>query len=139
MITRQSAGEERAFTRSAFQKLGGVEGLLERFLTRALDARETPPRRQAATKALLALTDSEIMNIDEAIQRFRTAAIQKGDFAQPAAEDHRLHREMATAWRELHNQGIAGRDAFKKLLADESKYVRGWVAAQLLSEGEGSS
>ena len=59
MITRQSTGEERAFTRSAFQKLGGVEGLLERFLTRALDARETPPRRQAATKALLALTDLE--------------------------------------------------------------------------------
>jgi conflict system STAND superfamily ATPase len=59
MITRQSAGEERAFTRSAFQKLGGVEGLLERFLTRALNARETPARRQAATKALLALTDLE--------------------------------------------------------------------------------
>src|SRR5262249_4411594 len=50
MITRQSAGEERAFTQRAFQKLGGVEGLLERFLTRALDARETPPRRQAATE-----------------------------------------------------------------------------------------
>jgi len=76
------------------------------------------------------------MNIDEAIQRFRTAAIQKGDFAQFAVEDHRLHREMATAWCELHNQGIAGRDAFKKLLADESRYVRGWVAAQLLSEGD---
>jgi hypothetical protein len=76
------------------------------------------------------------MNINEAIQRFRTAAIQKRDFAQAAAEDHRLHRDMATAWRELHNQGIAGRDAFKKLLADESKYVRGWVAAQLLSEGD---
>lgn len=59
MITCQSAGEERAFTRSAFQKLGGVEGLLERFLTRALDARETPSRRQAATKVLLALTDLE--------------------------------------------------------------------------------
>jgi hypothetical protein len=76
------------------------------------------------------------MNIDEAIQRFRTAAIQKSDFAQFAAEDHRLHREMATAWCELHNQGIAGRDAFKKLLADKSRYVRGWVAAQLLSEGD---
>jgi hypothetical protein len=76
------------------------------------------------------------MNIDEAIQRFRTAAIQKGDFPQSVAEDHRLRRAMATAWCELHNQGIAGRDAFKKLLADESRYVRGWVAAQLLSEGD---
>src|SRR5262249_36955805 len=59
MLTRQSSGKERAFTRNAFQKLGGVEGLLERFLTRALDARETLSRRQAATKALLALTDLE--------------------------------------------------------------------------------
>ena len=79
---------------------------------------------------------TEIMNIDEAIQRFRTAALQKGEFVQSAADDRHLHREMATAWRELHNQGIAGRDAFKKLLADESRYVRGWVAAQLLSEGD---
>jgi len=76
------------------------------------------------------------LNIDEAIQRFRTAALQKCEFVQSAADDHHLHREMATAWRELHNQGIAGHDAFKKLLADESGYVRGWVAAQLLSEGD---
>jgi hypothetical protein len=58
MITLQSVGEERAFTRRAFQKLGGVERLLERFLTRALEALDTP-RRQAATKVLLALTDLE--------------------------------------------------------------------------------
>ncbi|MGE0884601.1 MAG: hypothetical protein AB7P14_13725 [Blastocatellales bacterium] len=57
MIAGQAGHEERAFNRTTFQKLGGVEGLLERFLTRALEARETPARRQAATKVLLALTD----------------------------------------------------------------------------------
>ena len=57
MIAGQAGHEARAFNRTTFQKLGGVEGLLERFLTRALEARETPARRQAATKVLLALTD----------------------------------------------------------------------------------
>lgn len=57
MIAGQAGQGERAFNRTTFQKLGGVEGLLERFLTRALEARETPARRQAATKVLLALTD----------------------------------------------------------------------------------
>ena len=57
MIAGQAGQGAHAFNRTTFQKLGGVEGLLERFLTRALDARETPARRQAATKVLLALTD----------------------------------------------------------------------------------
>lgn len=57
MIAGQKAQEERAFNEKTFQKLGGVEGLLERFLNRALDARETDARRQAAVKTLLALTD----------------------------------------------------------------------------------
>lgn len=49
--------EERAFNRATYQRLGGVEGLLERFLKRALDARETETRRQAAVKTLLTLID----------------------------------------------------------------------------------
>jgi tetratricopeptide (TPR) repeat protein len=57
MIAGQKLKEERAFNEKTFRKLGGVEGLLERFLTRALDARETEQRRQAAVKVLLALTD----------------------------------------------------------------------------------
>jgi hypothetical protein len=57
MIAGQKTQEERAFNEKTFRKLGGVEGLLERFLTRALDARETDARRQAAVKTLLALTD----------------------------------------------------------------------------------
>jgi hypothetical protein len=57
MIAGQKTEEERAFNEKTFRKLGGVEGLLERFLNRALDARETDARRQAAVKTLLALTD----------------------------------------------------------------------------------
>jgi hypothetical protein len=59
MIQGQRSAEERAFNRTAFQKLGGLEGLLERFLSRALQVRETEARRQAALKVLLALTDLE--------------------------------------------------------------------------------
>ena len=59
MIRGQRSAEERAFNRTAFQRLGGLEGLLERFLSRALEVRETEARRQAALKVLLALTDLE--------------------------------------------------------------------------------
>lgn len=60
MIDGQKSVEERAFNQKAFQKLGGVEGLLERFLGRALNARETNDRRQSAIKVMLALTDQNI-------------------------------------------------------------------------------
>lgn len=59
MISSSKVKEEQAFNRSAYQKCGGIEGLLEVFLTRVLEARETEARRQAAIKVLLALTDLE--------------------------------------------------------------------------------
>lgn len=57
MIAGQRTAEERAFQRDALRKMGGVEGLLERFLKRSLAVRETEARRQAAIKVLLLLTD----------------------------------------------------------------------------------
>jgi tetratricopeptide (TPR) repeat protein len=57
MIEKQSEEELRAFNRLAFQKFGGIEGLLTRFLERTLEARVTSAERQAALKVLLALTD----------------------------------------------------------------------------------
>ncbi|MGF1512895.1 MAG: NACHT domain-containing protein [Elainellaceae cyanobacterium] len=57
MIERQKDDELRAFNRAAFQKFGGVEGLLTRFLDRTLETRALPAQRQAAVKTLLALTD----------------------------------------------------------------------------------
>lgn len=59
MIAGQAKEDERAFNRHANQKLGGIEGLLEGFLTRTLQTRETDRRRQVAIKVLLALTDLE--------------------------------------------------------------------------------
>lgn len=59
MIRGQASGMERAFNRVTYQKLGGIEGLLEKFLSLALGARETEARRQAALKVLLGLTDLE--------------------------------------------------------------------------------
>ncbi|MEO0408748.1 MAG: hypothetical protein AAF289_15500 [Cyanobacteria bacterium P01_A01_bin.135] len=57
MIERQKDDELRAFNRAAFQKFGGVEGLLTRFLDRTLETRVLPAQRLAAVKVLLALTD----------------------------------------------------------------------------------
>jgi tetratricopeptide (TPR) repeat protein len=59
MIQRQAAEELRAFNRTAFQKFGGVEGLMTRFLERTLEARMIKAQREAAVKVLLALTDLE--------------------------------------------------------------------------------
>ena len=59
MIERQSEEGLRGFNREAFQRFGGVEGLLNRFLEEALAARMTTPQRQAAVKVLLAMTDME--------------------------------------------------------------------------------
>ena len=56
-IERQGSQELRAFNRNAFQKFGGVEGLLSRFLQQTLDTRVVASQRQTAVKVLLALTD----------------------------------------------------------------------------------
>ena len=59
LIKGQKAIAERAFNRQVYQKLGGIAGLLEKYLERALEARETEDRREAALKILWALTDWE--------------------------------------------------------------------------------
>lgn len=78
------------------------------------------------------------MTIEELVRRFRDAAIEKSGLAEPAARDHALHEAMSVAWRQLHELGAEGRAAFSALLADESRHVRGWVAAQLLALGDES-
>jgi hypothetical protein len=60
MVNGQKDSDERAFNLKAFQKLGGVEGLLERFLNKALAARETEVRRKAVINVMLALTDQNV-------------------------------------------------------------------------------
>lgn len=72
----------------------------------------------------------------DAVARFRKAAIDKGDWASPAERDAKLHAEMRAAWIALYEAGREGQAAFKQMLHDPSSYVRSWVAAQLLSEGD---
>lgn len=76
------------------------------------------------------------MKVGEAVERFRRAAIEKGDFAEPAARDHALHEEMVQAWQALERIGREGREAFRSLLEDSSPHVRTCVAAQLLALGD---
>ena len=59
MVARGKSREMRAFDRDAFQKLGGIEGLMERFLQDTLAARMTTAQRESALEVLLALTDLE--------------------------------------------------------------------------------
>ena len=74
--------------------------------------------------------------IDAALKQFRDAAISKGDFATPASLDHKLHGQMSQAATILLSGSSEGREAFSSLLEDDSPHVRGWAAAQLLSEGD---
>ena len=74
--------------------------------------------------------------MDAALKQFRDAAITKGDFATPASLDHKLHAQMAKAAKILLSGSSEGREAFSSLLQDDSPHVRGWAAAQLLSEGD---
>lgn len=74
--------------------------------------------------------------IDAALKQFRDAAITKGDFATPASLNHKLHVQMSQAATILLSGSSEGREAFTSLLQDDSPHVRGWVAAQLLSEGD---
>ena len=57
VLSRQKEAEKREFTSKAFQKLGGVEGLLDRFLSDSLDARSGDASKQAVLKILVALID----------------------------------------------------------------------------------
>ena len=76
------------------------------------------------------------MNIEQAIERFRQAAIEKAEFTEPAIRDNVLHASMSKSWGELEEHGKAGRTAFKSLLSDESAHVRSWAASQLLALGD---
>ena len=79
------------------------------------------------------------MSVESAILRFRSAALEKGEFHEDSSRDHELHAQMASAWIELESTGETGRLAFSALLEDESNHVRCWVATQLLAHGDESA
>lgn len=76
------------------------------------------------------------MDITDMIRRFRDAAVRKGDFCPSPNLDSRLHAQMAKACIDLESQGEQGSAALHSLLHDESPWVRSWVAAHLLSQGD---
>jgi tetratricopeptide (TPR) repeat protein len=57
VLSRQKEADKRAFTSKAFQKLGGIEGLLDRFLADVLDARPSEASKQTVLKILVVLID----------------------------------------------------------------------------------
>lgn len=71
------------------------------------------------------------------IDKFVTAAIEKGDFKSPR-RDAQLYDEMKNAYLELAAT-FGGMTAFRQLLQHSEVHVRLWVAAQLLAEGEASA
>lgn len=59
MVSREPDEDNQRLDRTAFQKLGGVDGLLGRGLQRSLDAIPIKSDRERALEVLLALTDLE--------------------------------------------------------------------------------
>ena len=59
MLEAQRSSYSFAFNRKAYEKFGGIEGLLLRYLKEQLDSRTTQNKNQISLKLLLALTDLE--------------------------------------------------------------------------------
>jgi hypothetical protein len=75
-----------------------------------------------------------VSTIDDLVRNFRLAALEKGD--EGGQDDDLLYQRLRTAFRQLRALGPAGAHAFRSLLKDPAPPVRGWVAAQLLGEGD---
>ena len=72
-------------------------------------------------------------SIEEILRDFRLAAMEKGE--EGGLRDHELYETLRSSFHALMTFGEPGRAAFASLLSDPGNSVRGWVAAQLLSEG----
>jgi tetratricopeptide (TPR) repeat protein len=140
MIQRQTVQDGRAFNRSTFQKLGGVEGMLDRYLTSTLEARETQARRQTAVKVLLALTDLERNaragaltteaireklggDVTDAELKESLLWLQRGDvrLISPSSENEEdkvelAHERMIPALRRLAGKQLGDADRAEQLL-----------------------
>lgn len=150
MITGHRSLEERAFNRAAYQRLGGVEGLLEKFLKRALAARETEARRQTTIKILLALTNLEqnaragAMSLEDIKQRLEGSVspadleeavewLARGDvrLLTPIEQEGRriyelAHERLIPALRRLAGKELSDADRARQLL---DRRVTEWVSS----------
>ena len=143
MIASQTSREGRAFDRASFQKLGGIEGLLERFLSRALEARETE-RQQVAIKVLLALVDLDgnaragVSTLDE-LRAKLAGTVSEADAREALAwlvrPDVRLvnssdegyelaHERLIPALRRIAGKALSSADQANRLL---DRRVNEWM------------
>ncbi len=71
MIRGQKGTGKAAFDRKTYQEMGGIEGLLERFLKDTLVTRETHAKQEYALKVILALIDLDrntrvgVLNVEQ--------------------------------------------------------------------------
>ncbi|MEB3295117.1 MAG: hypothetical protein VKJ24_18320, partial [Synechococcales bacterium] len=93
MVSREPDEENQRFDRTAFQKLGGVDGLLGRSLRRSLDAIPIKSDRERALEVLLALTDLE--------RNVRSGAFSVGQLQGMTEKVHGLPSEVEAAVRWL--------------------------------------
>jgi tetratricopeptide (TPR) repeat protein len=89
MVSREPNEENRRFDKLAFQRLGGVDGLLGRSLQRSLDAIPVKSERERALEVLLALTDLE--------RNVRSGAFAIAQLQQMTEKVHGSPTEVAMA------------------------------------------
>ncbi len=149
--TERQDSQLQAFNRTAFQKIGGIEGLMTRYLKTTLDARVIPHQREAAIKVLLAMTNLErnvrvgaltIENIQQKTQgtltqgeiveavtwlasggvRLITTIEQDGDVRYELA-----HERLIPALREVAGKELSSADRANQLL---DRRVNEWLGNQ---------
>ena len=149
--TERQDSQLQAFNRTAFQKIGGIEGLMTRYLKTTLDARVIPHQREAAIKVLLAMTNLErnvrvgaltIENIQQKTQgtltqgeiveavtwlasggvRLITTIEQDGDVRYELA-----HERLIPALREVAGKEVSSADRANQLL---DRRVNEWLGNQ---------
>ena len=80
MLNRERVAELRGFNEGTLQKLGGIEGLLRRYLENVIDSRTTPSQQKILVEVLLALVDmerqvrGEVLTIQQLQQKLKDTA-----------------------------------------------------------------
>ena len=149
MITAQNTSELRAFNGNAFQKFGGVEELLSRYLQEVLLAQTMKTRREAAVKVLLALIDLEqqvrsgVLTLEELAaknphvqsQEIKAAVkwLERGDvrLITPVEKDNSMgyelaHERLIGAVMKQANQELTNVSRANHLLVFSSSLLSWW-------------
>ncbi|MEA5470475.1 ATP-binding protein, partial [Spirulina sp. 06S082] len=140
MLERENMEQLRAFNEKAFQKLGGIEGLLKRYLEKVLETRTLASQRQGTIKVLLALTDLErqvrggVMTVAELGEKLKetvqprevaeaTVWLARGDVRLISAVEGEgkrgyelAHERMIPALMQLSGKELTAADRANKLL-----------------------